>query len=55
MAETEGVIGYALPELSASWTRGLEVWTLMQVTVGSTHHLGVLQVPLHIKQISGIG
>jgi hypothetical protein len=47
--------GYVLPELAASWARGLKVWTLVQVAVGSTHHLGVLQVALHRKQISGIG
>ncbi len=46
--------GYVLPELAASWTRGLKVWTLVQVAVGSTHHLGVLQVALHIKQTGGI-
>ncbi len=44
------MVGYVLPELAASWTRGLKVWTLVQVAVGSTHHLGVLQVALHIKQ-----
>jgi hypothetical protein len=49
------MVGYVLPELAASWTRGLKVWTLVQVAVGSTHHLGVLQVPLHIKQAGGIG
>jgi hypothetical protein len=46
------MVGYVLPELAAGWTRGLEVWTLVQVAVGSTHHLGVLQVALHIKQIN---
>ncbi len=46
--------GYVLPELAASWTRGLEVWTLVQVAVGPTHHLGVLQVALHIKQTGGL-
>ncbi len=42
---------YGLPELAARWTRGLKVWTLVQVAVGSTHHLGVLQVALHIKYV----
>jgi len=49
------MVVYVLPELAASWTRGLKVWTLVQVAVGSTHHLGVLQVALHMKQISRIG
>jgi hypothetical protein len=51
---TQSMTGCILPELAASWTRGLKVWTLVQVAVGSTHHLGVLQVALHRKQTGGI-
>jgi hypothetical protein len=48
------MMGYVLPELAASWTRGLKMGTLVQVAVGSTHHLGVLQVALHIEQTGGL-